>query len=349
MKTLIDYWLENVDSERIRRAIGSRGVYIWGAYFNGRTVLQWLEKIGIGVAGFIDGHKESSVYAEKRIFRPQEILGDRDCYIIVAVVGKRTEISDYLLRYNYQKNVDYLYISEEFPEVTIAAVKNEYRDCNGNEIIYKGEGTLQCHICLMGYNNKLIVGQGFEANSEFEILMENGATTVVGDYFRTEGRVIIEVAALGRLELGNNCYIMRDSRMSVKEEGTIIVGSYVTAGERFLAIGSKHSPVTIGNDCMFSHDVTILSTSGHSIFDLVKQENVANKKEKYVQIGDHVWLGKSAIVLYNSNIRKGCIVGAGSVVKGEFDENCVIAGNLAKVVSDNCTWDRRKGIEFGDI
>lgn len=349
MKTLIDYWLENVDSEWIRSKIGSRKVYIWGAYFNGRTVMQWLESIGVGVTGFIDGHKDSGMYAEKRIFRPQEVLGDRDCYIIVAVVGKRAEISDYLIRYNFTKNVDYFYISEEFPEVTIAAVKNEYRDCNGNEIIYKGEGTLQCHICFMGYNNKLFVGQGFEANSELEILMVNGATLAVGDYFRTDGRVIIEVAAFGRLEMGNNCYIMRDSRISVKEEGSIVVGSYVTAGERFLVMGSKHSPVTIGSDCMFSHDVTILSTSAHSIFDLDKKENVANKKEKYVQIGDHVWLGKNAIVLYNSNIGKGSIVGAGSVVKGDFGENCVLAGNLAKVVSKNHTWDRRIGIEFGDI
>lgn len=349
MKTLIDCWLENADSEWIRSEIGSRKVYIWGAYFNGKSVMQWLENTGIGVAGFIDGHKEGSIYAEKRIFRPQEVLGDQDCYVIVAVVGKRAEIEDYLLRYHYQKKADYLYISEEIPEVTISAVKSAYRDCNGNEIIYKGEGILHCRIRFRGYHNKLIVGQGFEANSEFEITMENGGTVVIGNYFRTEGRVNIEVAAFGSLEIGNNCYIMRDSRLSIKAEGSINVGNYVTAGERFLAIGSKHSPVTIGNDCMFSHDVTILSTSGHSIFDLVKKENITSKKEKYVRIEDHVWLGKNVIVLYNSNIGKGCIVGAGSVVKGDFCENTVIVGNPAKAVNNNCTWDRRKGIEFGDI
>lgn len=347
MKTMVDYWLDHADAERIRSKIGGRNVYIWGAYFNGRTVLQWLEEIGVDVAGFIDGHKEGDIYAEKRIFRPQEVLGEKNCYIIVAVVGKRSEIADYLYRYNYKKNVDYLYISEEIPEVTISAVRNEYRDCNGNQLIYKGEGTLQCRTCFRGYNNKLIVGQGFEANDQFEITIENGALAEIGSYFRTEGKVRIEVAASGSLLIGSNCYIMCDSRLSARE-GNITLGNYVTAGERFLAICSKQSPVTIGNDCMFSHDVSILSTSSHSIFDLTAKENVTNKKEKYVQIEDHVWLGKNVIVLYNSHIKKGCIVGAGSVAKGSFDQNCVIAGNPAKVVSSNCTWDRRRGIEFGD-
>lgn len=348
MKTLIDYWLDNVDDSRVQREIGERKVYIWGAYVNGRTVLQWMENRGITVAGFIDGHKEGVAYAGKKLFRPQDVLGEKDCYIIIAVVGKRAEIVDYLNKHGYKNNADYLCISEEIPEVTICAVKKEYRDCNGNEILYAGEEALQCRVCFKGYNNKLIIGAGFEANSEFEITIENGGTVAIGCYFRTAGRVSIEALASGRMKIGNNCYIMRDSRLSAKE-GSITIGNYVTAGERFLGVCSKNAPITIGNDCMFSHDVTILSTSGHSIVDLTNKENISNKKEKYVKIDNHVWLGKNVIILYNSHIEDGSIVGAGSVVKGSFGKNSVIAGNIAKVVGNNCTWDRRSGIEFGDI
>ncbi len=348
MRGLIDDWLKYVDKNRIQNEIGKRNVYIWGAYFNGKTVLQWLEDLGINVTGFIDGHKKSNVYAEKKIFHPNEVLGEKKCYIIIAVVGIRAEIMDYIIQNNLKNHEDYLYISEEIPEVSIYAVKEKYRDCNGNEIVYEGGGVLQCHVCFKGYNNKLTVGVGFEPNDDFKLTIENGGKAIIGNYFKTEGRVNIDVETRGSLLIGNNCYIMRESRVSIKG-GSFAIGNYMTAGERFLGMCSENSPVTIGSDCMFSHDVSILATNGHSIFDLVEKENVSSKKERYVKIGDHVWLGKSVIVLYNSRIKQGCIVGAGSIVKGDFGSNSVLAGNPAKVVTNNCTWDRRRGIEFGEI
>lgn len=349
MRGLIDYWLQNADKGAVKNKIGGRKVYIWGAYFNGQAVLKWLEDMGISAAGFIDGHREGEVYAGKRIFRPQEALEEKGCYVIIAVVGIRAEITDYLNRYHLKKDVDYLYVSEEIPEVSLCAVKNVYRDFNGNEIRYEGNGVLKCNVCFRGYHNKLTVGAGFEENSEFKITVENGGTVVIGSYFRTEGRVGIEAEAGGSVLIGNNCFFMHDSRLRTKEGGSIAIGNYVTAGERFFGVCSKKSPIIIGNDCMFSHDVSVLATSGHSVFDLDKKENVSDRKEKYVHIGDHVWLGKNVTVLYNSCIEKGCIVGTGSVVKGNFEANSVIAGNIAKVVNNNCTWDRRQGIEFGEI
>ena len=44
-----------------------------------------------------------------------------------------------------------------------------------------------------------------------------------------------------------------------------------------------------------------------TMFDLI-EEALAN--EKYVKIGEHVWIGKGATVLYNSCIGKGNIIGA---------------------------------------
>lgn len=99
---------------------------------------------------------------------------------------------------------------------------------------------------------------------------------------------------------------------------------------------------------MFSSDVSIIS-GGHSIFDLDKQKNVSKEREKYIKLGNHIWLGKNAMVLHNADIGNGCIVGAGSLVKIKTNENCVIAGNPAKIIKTNHTWDRRRDIEFEDI
>jgi acetyltransferase-like isoleucine patch superfamily enzyme len=51
-----------------------------------------------------------------------------------------------------------------------------------------------------------------------------------------------------------------------------------------------------------------------------------------IKIGDNVFIGTSCIILLNTTIGTNCIVGAGSVVRGQFPDNSVIVGNPAKVV-----------------
>jgi acetyltransferase-like isoleucine patch superfamily enzyme len=45
-----------------------------------------------------------------------------------------------------------------------------------------------------------------------------------------------------------------------------------------------------------------------------------------ITIGNNVFVGLNAIILYGTKIRDNSIVGAGSVVKGKFPANSVIAG-----------------------
>ena len=50
-------------------------------------------------------------------------------------------------------------------------------------------------------------------------------------------------------------------------------------------------------------------------------------------IGNNVFIGINCIILSNTTIGDNCIVGAGSVVRGHFPENSIIAGNPAHVIS----------------
>jgi acetyltransferase-like isoleucine patch superfamily enzyme len=52
-----------------------------------------------------------------------------------------------------------------------------------------------------------------------------------------------------------------------------------------------------------------------------------------IVIGNNVFIGINCILLSNTSIGDTCIVGAGSVVRGQFPENSVIAGNPAQIVS----------------
>ena len=56
------------------------------------------------------------------------------------------------------------------------------------------------------------------------------------------------------------------------------------------------------------------------------------RKAGITEIGDNVFIGMRAIILMGARIGNNVIVGAGSVVSGNFPDNVVIAGNPAKII-----------------
>ena len=51
-----------------------------------------------------------------------------------------------------------------------------------------------------------------------------------------------------------------------------------------------------------------------------------------IRIGKNCFIGCNTIILKGTVLGDGCVVGAGAVVSGKFEENCVIAGNPARVI-----------------
>jgi acetyltransferase-like isoleucine patch superfamily enzyme len=51
-----------------------------------------------------------------------------------------------------------------------------------------------------------------------------------------------------------------------------------------------------------------------------------------IRVGDNVYFGVDCIVLPNSRIGSNCIIGAGTLVRGEIPDNSVVMGNPGKVV-----------------
>lgn len=51
-----------------------------------------------------------------------------------------------------------------------------------------------------------------------------------------------------------------------------------------------------------------------------------------IKIGNNVFIGINSIILLNTSIGDNCIIGAGSVVRGQFPDDSVIVGNPAQVI-----------------
>ncbi len=345
MDYVIKHWEENTDFEELKKRIGEKKIVIWGAYIGGKHVRSILTEKGFSVKAYVDGHKCACKYDDLPIIKPNEI-SEKDIYIFIAVMGVREEIMRYLKKWSMKERNDYTYISKMIPRVVLTECMGGYADCNGNRLECEDD-EIQCKIEFKGFNSSIKIGKDFSALKGAKITVESGGRVIIGDSMRLCENAVLEVLEDGKLEMGNNCLCYKDSRISCKGK-EISLGNYVTMGERFFCSNSKSSVISIGNDCMFSHDVSVL-VGGHSIFNMETKENVSMKRQRCVKIGNHVWLGKNAMILHNAEIGNGCIVGASSVVKIKTGDNCIIAGNPAKVIKTNHTWDRRNDIEFEDI
>ena len=105
----------------------------------------------------------------------------------------------------------------------------------------------------------------------------------------------------------------------------IEVGENTYAGEDVMITGGK---VRIGKNCDIAPRVLIHAGS-HNIGN--SQRRAGETYGGVIEIGDGTWIGTGAIVLAGARIGKGCIVAAGSVVKGQFPDNVLIAGIPAEV------------------
>ena len=71
--------------------------------------------------------------------------------------------------------------------------------------------------------------------------------------------------------------------------------------------------------------------------ELSKETNGGNSElvsGKDITIGKNCFIGCNSIILKGTVLGDGCVVGAGAVVAGKFRDNCVIAGNPAKVIRE---------------
>ena len=128
-----------------------------------------------------------------------------------------------------------------------------------------------------------------------------------------------------------------NSKFLIYENSNIVIGEDSTANG--LNGVTFNSDIFIGKDVMISHNVELQSDDQHIIIDLPLKPNLI-KQRNYINIGDHVWLGKRSMILKNVNIGKGSIVGAGSIVTKDVVKYTAVAGNPAKKIKDHVSWQR---------
>lgn len=126
----------------------------------------------------------------------------------------------------------------------------------------------------------------------------------------------------GRIELVKD---FSDSKFTpnliIKDNVNIEQNCHITCGEE-LIIG-KNTAI-LPNVCITDID--------HLYEDL----NIPPKSQLYktsrVKIGNDCMIGINSVILAGTVLGNHCVVGANSVVRGQFPNNCILAGSPAKII-----------------
>ena len=143
--------------------------------------------------------------------------------------------------------------------------------------------------------------------------------------------------SLGR---GTSIYSSFSSNMLGLYQRCIIVARYggiISIGEECGISGSTiyaYEKIQIGNYTRIGANCKIIDNDFHPI-ELEYRHKGLNEQYTHrtpIVIGNDCFIGMNSIILKGTTLGNNVIVGAGSVVHGSFPDNCVIAGNPAKIV-----------------
>ena len=143
----------------------------------------------------------------------------------------------------------------------------------------------------------------------------------------------------GNLTLRGNTIIGHGSRILIGRSGSL------TIGEHFSVSGSLRicceNSITIGRDCMFSWDVSLLDTDYHPI---ANQDGIVTNTPRPITIGNHVWIGCNNTILKGVNIADDIVISSGNTIKTSLRQSNSIYGEKSDNVAllkESITWSNQ--------
>ena len=188
--------------------------------------------------------------------------------------------------------------------------------------------------------NKISIGSSILKKCCFHI-SGKGNEVVISDFNSlTNCRIMIR---------GNNnkIYIGNNNRLNETELWIEDDNNSINIGNKNAVVGSvqiaviEGTSVEIGNDCLFSKDISLRTGDSHSILDSSSGKRINFSKS--ITIGNHVWFGYRAVILKGVEILDDSVIASSAVVTKTFGEKGIaLGGNPARILSRNISWDTER-------
>lgn len=144
-----------------------------------------------------------------------------------------------------------------------------------------------------------------------------------------ESTVIATQGQEFKLSIGDEVLI--SPNVEFRGRGTIKIGQNSSIG--YGNIFSCTSSIIIGKDVITGDGVKYY-TANHEYRDLTIPIRAQGEIQGTITLEDDVWIGANVVLLRNTHIEKGAIIGANSVVKGRIPKNEIWAGSPARKIKD---------------
>lgn len=96
---------------------------------------------------------------------------------------------------------------------------------------------------------------------------------------------------------------------------------FVNVGTTIISVEA----ITVGSDVAFASEVYVIDSDSHGV-------EGREHRQAPVVIGDGCWIGARAMILPGVTLGKRVLVAAGAVVTRDVPDDCLVAGNPARVV-----------------
>lgn len=139
---------------------------------------------------------------------------------------------------------------------------------------------------------------------------------------------------------------IRESRIIIKEgvvidafvkikpvggSGDVVIGSYsyINSG----TVIYSGNGITIGSHCLIAANCTFAPVN-HEFKDRNQwiHEQRFQPSKGGITVEDDVWIGSGAVILDGAILRKGCVVGALTLIRGEVPPYSINVGNPSRII-----------------
>jgi acetyltransferase-like isoleucine patch superfamily enzyme len=155
----------------------------------------------------------------------------------------------------------------------------------------------------------------------------------IHDTARVSSLADIEESVKGsRIVVGAHSII--DSFVKIKPaggSGDLIIGENVTVNSGTVLYTGNG--ISIGNDVAIASNCTFAPVNHE-----YKSRDVLIRKQGFmpgkggIVVEDDVWIGANCVLLDGAFLRRGCVIAAGSIVRGEVPEYSINAGYPLKII-----------------
>lgn len=316
-----------------KNIINGRKVLIWSACSKSDWIYEKCVEYDLEIAGYIDSNDSVRQWNDKPVYGT-DVLERTSYFVFVALENKYHEVFDTLDEKGYIEFNDFLYPG--YLDIVLNHMTNNgtYFDNGMNEVV----GEINRFKVCMTRGSRVYIGKNCKIAKDV-IFNAGGGLIIIEDNCCIEKGCIIAVND-SILRLGKGCMLQNDSRICCSYNSVLNIDDGCSMETRFSAMMHGYANIYLGKNCMLSTNIFMRAGSVHNIYDLDNKENREVRITREINVGQHVWIGEHCVLLHGVSIGSGSIVGMNSFVNKKFPENVTIAGNPARIIRRNVSWDK---------